>query len=769
MTKLKSMYIADIKYLFIALMVCFSHWGASQSQTPDLLQSAAYWEAKGDLQSAAYLYEEYILQNPHAPMQVYYKCASLMLGLYHYTQAQTYFQKIADSDSLDFYPQTLFWLGMSLKNSGLYDKALHYFEQYNNLYASKDEAVMQRRVLLELDACLYAKNAILDTVNVKIERMSSVINTPYSEYNAVQYANEALYFASIRPIVKTEHSVVFEDFYTSKIYVTPYKVNGLDEIIPLPATINHPKYNNGNFCFDPSFSKLYFSRCPIDKKRNKHCEIWVSELKDRKWGKPNRLEKSINQPSSSSMQPHLARMDSIEIMYFVSDREGGMGGDDIWYSILSGNHFSEAVNLGSRINTPGNEVTPFYDEKSNRLYFSSDWHKGLGGYDIFYSEGSLGTWSKVENMGFPFNSPANDIYFTVNQDDNDGYFTSNRDGSDHFDTENCCTDIYEYTWLKKELRTVRDTFWVKTIPYLLDSADEFSPITLYFHNDEPDPKTLNTTTTKDYETTLKEYYQLKDLYREEYAKGLSGKEKILAENQIDTFFTETVEKGFEHLNQFMQWLHTDLKRGNNVYLEIVGSASPLHSEEYNTNLSSRRIASLVNYIRLQAEFQPYLDTATPTNKLFFLENPTGKKYAANYVSSNPNDVRNSVYSIAAALERKIQITAYTSQKDTLHPQARLTLADSRIEVFERKNTDLYELYFEIENSGTKEMQILHIECDNKMVSVSVINHILYANEKTFIKFSFPSTVFENSETTKIQVVTAEEMEEVEIVFRALEK
>ena len=755
------------KYFLIASLFCFPLLGRGQSAGADALRSAVYWETKGELQSAAYLYEDYISGNPNAPVQIYYKCASLMLKLYHYSQAQRYFKKVVESDSLDFYPQALFWYGMSLKNDGLYDDALRYFEQYHSQYAAKGEAVMQTRVLLEIEACHYAKEAILDTVNVKIERLPSVVNTVYSEYNAVQYINEALYFSSIRPLVKTEHTVVFEDFYMSKIYVSLYKVNGLEEEIPLPDYINSPKYNNGNFCFDPTFSKMYFSRCPIEKKRNKHCTIWVSEFKNRRWGKPHILNKTINQPNSSSMQPNVVAVDNIEIMYFVSDRAGGMGGDDIWYSIITDNDFSEPVNLGSRINTPGNEVTPFYDDKTKRLYFSSDWHKGFGGYDIFYSEGSLGSWSKVENMGFPFNSPANDIYFTVNKEDKDGFFTSNRDGSYNSGTENCCTDIYEYTWLKKVPKIVRDTFWITNVSARLDSVNEFSPITLYFHNDEPDPKTLNTTTTKDYETTLKEYCAMKNLYKEEYAKGLSGEEQLLAKNQIDTFFTETVEKGFERLNQFMQWLLADLRRGNNVYVEIVGSASPLHSEEYNKNLSSRRIVSMINYIRLQSEFKPYLDTVTPTNKLYFIPEPTGKKYAAKYVSSNPNDVRNSVYSIAAALERKIQITSCVSEKDTAHSQAILTIADNPIIIQERKNTDQYELYIEIENSGNKDLQLLTIKSDNPLITATAGKHLLHPNEKSFLKISLSATVFKDAKTAKIQIGTAGETVVVVVGIRVM--
>jgi tetratricopeptide (TPR) repeat protein len=744
------------------MLFCFSLSGKSQQPVPILLQSAAYWETNGEPLTAAYLYQEYITENPNAPTGIYYKCASLLLDLFHYTQARIFFQKIVDSDSLDAYPQSLFWLGMTLKNNALYDDALRYFEQYAVKYASQSEEAMQRRVLIEIDACKYAKTAFSDTLNVKIERLSDVINTPYSEYNAVQYGSEALYFASIRPAVKTEQNIVFEDFYMSKIYFAPYRVNGFNQIIPLPDHINSPKYNNGNFCFDPTFTKLYFSRYQINKKKNKHCTIWVSELEDEKWGKPHLLEKTINQPNSSAMQPCLVAVDNLEILYFVSNRAGGMGGNDIWYSILKDNHFSEPVNLGSRINTPGNEVTPFYDEKSKRLYFSSDWHKGLGGFDIFYSEGSLGAWNEVKNVGFPLNSPANDLYFTVNKEDNDGFFTSNRDGSYHFGTENCCSDIYEYSWTKKGIAIARDTFLIKNVSAKLDSVNEFSPITLYFHNDEPDPKTLNTTTSKDYESTLKEYCAMKDLYREEYAKGLSGEDKLLAENTIDNFFTETVEKGFEYLNQFMQWLYADLKRGNNIYLEIIGSASPLHSEDYNKNLSSRRISSLINYIGLQAEFKPYLDMATPTNKLHFIENPTGKKYAANYVSSNPNDMRNSVYSVAAALERKIQITSCLSQKDTLHKQAILTIADSPIQTVEKENIDLYELYLEIENSGTKDLQLLNIECDTAFFTVKNIDAALRPGQKSFLIISFPSAAFKELKTTKIRIVTDAKTEEVEV-------
>ena len=87
---------------------------------------------------------------------------------------------------------------------------------------------------------------------------------------------------------------------------------------------------------------------------------------------------------------------------------------DIWYSIARDGKFEHPINAGPIINTEGNEITPFYDKKRAILYFSSDEHIGIGGYDIFYAEGAMSQWSSPSNMGVPINSEDNDIYLTIN-------------------------------------------------------------------------------------------------------------------------------------------------------------------------------------------------------------------------------------------------------------------------------------------------------------------------------------------------------------------
>jgi hypothetical protein len=605
---------------------------------------------------------------------------------------------------------------------------------------------------------------MLDTLPVEIKKVTAPVNTQYSEFNGIQVYEEALYFSSIRQISSAEHNNILDDFYMSMIFTAPYTVNGIIKTIPLPVIINNPKYNNGNFCFNHDKTKLYFTRCPITKK-DKSCAIWVAEWVNSKWSKPQKLDKIINKPNTNTTQPCLADYGDNQIFFFVSDRADGLGRMDIWFSLVTDdNHFSEPVNLGSIINTEGNEITPFYHTEKQTLYFSSDWHEGLGGFDIFKSKGALSVWEKPLNMGYPINSSANDMYFTINDVDNDGFLTSNRIGSYYTMDETCCNDIYEYRWLGDIIKVQRDTFLTKDIDYITTSINDVLPITLYFHNDEPNPRSLATTTDKDYKTTLEEYIAMKDIYKTEYSSGLQGEEKEKAIADIDTFFLGTVGKGFVLLEQFTQWLLEDLQQGNNVHITIIGFASPLHSDDYNARLSSRRISSLKNYIQNQSIFATYLDSTRTGNKLYFIEDPRGKRFAAEYVSDNPNDVRNSVYSIAAGLERRIQITLYKSQKDTSIKKPNLLLAEKEITVTQIPGTDIYELYIQIKNNGTAELEIKNIVSDNNLIKTTIIQAVLQPEEKTFVCVSLPSEFFKTSKEIKLTIQSNTKEEYIQLTI-----
>ena len=764
MNKTKKNHIIRQYTLFFTCIFCFISVYSQQSPNA-FLEAAKYWEKEGDRQSAVYFYREYIAANTVTEIGIYYKCGMLLKDIFHYSDAEFYLKKVVNSDSLFAYPDALFWLGMVQKNKGNYQDAQKSFQRYQTEYASDKNLILQKRVITELNSFELITKMLADTLPVEIKQVSDLVNTKYSDYNGVQFNDEALYFSSIRQISSGETNSVLEDFYMSMIFTAPYTVNGIVKTTPLPPIINNPKYHNGNFCFNNDKTKLYFTRCPISTKKEKHCAIWVADFTNEKWGNPRKLDKIINQWGSNSSQPCFAYTNDYQILFFVSDRKGGFGGMDIWYSLIQDNDFTEPVNLGNIINTAGDEITPFYHEKTQTLYFSSDWHEGLGGFDIFKSKGALGSWEKPVNMGYPINSSANDMYFTVNEVDNDGFLTSNRLGSYYVTDETCCNDIYEYRWLGKPVNIHRDTLLVKNISHISKSINDILPITLYFHNDEPNPRSLSTTTEKDYKKTLEEYVAMMNLYKTEYSKGLQGEEKEKAIADIDTFFAKTVGTGFAHLELFTQWLLEDLEQENNVTITIIGFASPLHSDDYNVNLSLRRISSLKNYIYKQKIFDKYLDTTTAGNKLRFIEDPRGKRFAAEYVSGNPNDVRNSIYSIAAGLERRIQITLYKSEKDTSIKKPNLYLSEKEIVIKQIPEIDKYELYIQIKNTGNAELEIQNITSDNEQLKATISKSTISPEETTFIRLDFSSELFKTLKTTKITIQSDEGTEWMGINFQ----
>ena len=149
-----------------------------------------------------------------------------------------------------------------------------------------------------------------------------------------------------------------------------------------------------------------------------------------------------------------------------------------------------------------------------------------------------------------------------------------------------------------------------------------------------------------------------DQYKKEYANGLNGEKADFAQEEIENFFIEYVDKGVSDLTLFRNLLLKELDKGAKINITVKGFASPLAKTDYNVNLTKRRISSLVNYMREYGNgvFVKYLDaTAENGGQVVFSQVPFGEYTANQLTSDNPNDVQNSVYSRNAAIERKIEI------------------------------------------------------------------------------------------------------------------
>jgi hypothetical protein len=337
-------------------------------------------------------------------------------------------------------------------------------------------------------------------------------------------------------------------------------------------------------------------------------------------------------------------------------RPGGQGGYDIWYVYMypDGGFADQVRNAGSKVNTPDDDITPWYVNDQNMLYFSSTYHPGLGGFDIFRSPFEKGIFGDPANAGYPINSSYNDIYPSVNKEGTFAYLSSNRVGSYFEHKLNCCNDIYRYPIEPKAAPPVIDTVGI-----LKGQMKVLVPLTLYFHNDEPDSKTKAITTKKNYKKAYDDYTLLKPQYLMEYSADLEKEEKTQAQDRIEDFFADSVDFGMSELNKFAELLEQVLAKNEKVVITMKGYCSPLASTDYNVNLAKRRCSSLRNYFNEYkgGMFVKYVDNKNEAEGRITYEDVDIGELPISKVSDNLKDKKNSVFSPYAARERKIQIIA----------------------------------------------------------------------------------------------------------------
>ncbi len=198
--------------------------------------------------------------------------------------------------------------------------------------------------------------------------------------------------------------------------------------IDASETIN-TKANEGAATLNAKFKKLYFTRCPNPQQVQSGCQIYVSTRAGRNWGSVSMLDIKGVDTLSTVGQPTISEDE--KIIYFSAERKGGFGGKDIWVATRDSKTkpFSRPLNVGPKINTPGDEMFPFL-RNDTTLFFASDGHGGMGGLDIFkVTMDSTGKWGEPENMKYPINSTMDDFGIVFHPEEEWGYLSSNRKGT----------------------------------------------------------------------------------------------------------------------------------------------------------------------------------------------------------------------------------------------------------------------------------------------------------------------------------------------------
>jgi len=322
----------------------------------------------------------------------------------------------------DKYPLIGLRYARCLKQNGEYEAASGELVDFIGKYQGSDKATVSQIVQTELRGCeLAAQLAVTGPAeDITINHLNSNVNTPETEFAPFPYGDEALYFSSTMG-------------KRAEIYRSIKSAGMWGKAAPIE---NFPVIQKDHFCngtLAPDASRFYFTICQSTESwggLTSSCAVYVTRRMGKNWSTPERLPDYINEINTSTTHPFVIHEGDNEILYFASNRKGGIGGMDIWYTTRelnsTANDFTLPINAGSKVNTIGDEITPFYDQVEDQLYFASNGQVSMGGYDIFFAKGAKSQWSPAENIGLPINSSADDFFYVKRSSGKGGFMVSNR-------------------------------------------------------------------------------------------------------------------------------------------------------------------------------------------------------------------------------------------------------------------------------------------------------------------------------------------------------
>ncbi|MFK7978998.1 MAG: hypothetical protein AB8G86_03370 [Saprospiraceae bacterium] len=342
------------------------------------------------------------------------------------------------------YPTAVYQVGAMKKLQGDYEGALRYFEQYISSPPPIDNQFLAL-ARKDIDDCTFAipRTKKLDNL-YNINHLGEEINTPYNDFAPLLVADK-LYYTSLKYQKEEKLSPprLYAKMLNSDLKTTGFPIDGF----------NQPEKSVAHLAFTKDETRAYYTICDyVGKSRKIQCKLYYQDkTSSGTWSKAKALPNYINRKGFTATHPTvLYDENNQEILLFSSNCPGGAGQLDVWYTEVGPKgDFSKAVNF-SQINTPGNEVTPFFHQPTNTLYFSSTGREGLGGYDIYkYVDGV------VMHAGYPLNSSFNDTHFSLDPSGDKGHFSSSRQGCLRLSAYDMgCQDIFAAAFINIDLEAL---------------------------------------------------------------------------------------------------------------------------------------------------------------------------------------------------------------------------------------------------------------------------------------------------------------------------
>lgn len=639
----------DFKFIphilgLLLLMLCNTWTNIGTAQTTDRINYLSPRQLKKFGQKARKMEDKYTAIKYYERYKeldsTNYDVRMTLANLYHqtrnYTKAKQAFKQIYQQRPEE-YIVALYKYAQTLKNHGEYQKAKEKLKQFKDEYSGYDYS--RRDLNDEIESLNKAIEQTQNPINVDITHLNNSINRPHIEFSPLLLNNQTLLYASLRsdtlPTIstqKTNPERPHRKFYTAKRTGENWEYQG-----PFKP-FNDPDTNTGNGALSPNGKTFYFTKCTKNWEHETICHIYYSKKKDGEWQSPKKMNAPVNINGYSSTQPTMGTIEKFRktqpILYFVSDRPSrSQGGWDIWYSIFDvrDSAFSRVRNAGGRyINTSGNEITPYYDETSNMLYYSSDHQSPYGGYDIYKIQGNGRRWNKKEPLPYPVNTGSDELYFYRNQQQKEeAFFTSNRKGSEELLYPTCCDDIYSVIF--KDYITIAFKGTIYEVPpranYIKKDTAQKEPLNnakaeVYYFNQQGDSNmnylfSDETDSTGNYFVSLdpNQTYRLllkKDGYFYEMIDVNTQQKERSDTIQKDAYLIKIPEEPIVFNIHYKfdsssltpaakekidTTIYTILKETPDIIVRLTSHTDSVGSKQYNKELSQERAQSVVEYLK----------------------------------------------------------------------------------------------------------------------------------------------------------------------------
>ena len=550
-----------------------------------------------------------------------------------YVPAAHYYVEAYYADRKD-YPRSSYWAALNYKQQGEYQQALKWFNQflednkkssssnnqadpYSRLMTQKEIKDLKKKIAVEIEGCKMAMVSIKDPGPYTVFNCGPNVNSSYTELSPYPLGDTALLFST----VNQNKAIIIgnvDNGHPREHFMIAQKQKGYVDSFqwPLPfydGGFNDAAAHTGNGCYSPQGDRFYFSKCAEGDSFIFVCSIFVSKFERNNWGVPTLVEGNVNEQGSSNTMPFVAKVGKKEVLYFSSNRKlQSRGGYDIWYSIIDprSGSYRRPQNCGKQINTSSDELTPYYDTRVAKLYFSSNGRKSFGGFDIYSAEGGPSRYTNVQNMGYPINTSADEFYYIKDPVGKpDAYVVSNRIGTTALKNPTCCNDIWRIqneprlVVIGKVLNKKSQDIMTQVVVKMTDQKGEMNT-----YNSEDGNFIFNMQRSHSYVLTAD-----KAGYTSSRAtvSTMSVKRSDADDTVLVTIYLDTIKKSFSVSNIYYDYdqatlraesvasldtLVNFMKDNASINVEIYSYTDGKGTEEYNMALSQRRAQSVMDYL-----------------------------------------------------------------------------------------------------------------------------------------------------------------------------